>query len=123
PTGRSGTLRRPRTPTPSATATSSAACSSAASTSRRPSSRPCSSRRLTVRPRWNARSRRQGSSLAASASSLWETIAVEAGRESELWAAALRPESEREEQAVFSPLAEERFAVGLETIYEGDRKS
>jgi hypothetical protein len=57
--------------------------------------------------------------LAASASSLWETIAVEAGRESELWAAALRPESEREEQAVFSPLAEERFAVGLETIYEG----
>ena len=52
-------------------------------------------------------------------SSLWETIAVEAGRESELWAAALRPEAEREEQAVFSPLAEDRFAVGLETIYEG----
>jgi hypothetical protein len=57
--------------------------------------------------------------LAPNRSSLWETIAVEAGRESELWAAALRPESEREEQAVFSPLAEERFAVGLETIYEG----
>ena len=53
------------------------------------------------------------------ASSIWETIAVEAGRESELWAAALRPEAEREEQVVFSPLAEERFAVGLETIYEG----
>ncbi len=50
---------------------------------------------------------------------IWETIAVDAGRESELWAAALRPETEREEQAVFSPLAEERFAVGLETIYEG----
>jgi len=57
--------------------------------------------------------------LEASAESLWETIAVEAGRESELWAAALRPASEREEQAVFSPLAEECFAVGLETIYEG----
>ena len=57
--------------------------------------------------------------MKADARSLWETIAVEAGRESELWAAALRPESEREEQAIFSPLAEERFAVGLETIYEG----
>ena len=44
---------------------------------------------------------------------------MEAGQESELWAAALRPEAEREERAVFSPLAEERFAVGLETIYEG----
>jgi hypothetical protein len=50
---------------------------------------------------------------------VWETIAVEAGRESQLWAAALRPAPEREEQAVFSPLAEARFAVGLETIYEG----
>lgn len=55
----------------------------------------------------------------ASVTSLWDTIAVEAGRESELWAAALRSETEREEEAVFSPLAEERFAVGLETIYEG----
>jgi hypothetical protein len=53
------------------------------------------------------------------AATLWETIAVEAERESQLWAAALRPEAEREEEAVFSPLAEERFAVGLETIYEG----
>jgi hypothetical protein len=50
---------------------------------------------------------------------IWETIAVEAGRESELWAAALRPADEREEQAVFSPLAEGRYAVGLESIYEG----
>lgn len=57
--------------------------------------------------------------MGASASSLWETIAVEAGEESPLWAAALRPGPEREEEAVFSPLAEERFAVGLETIYEG----
>jgi hypothetical protein len=54
-----------------------------------------------------------------SPSQIWETIAVEAGRESELWAAALRPETEREEEPVFSQLAEDRFAVGLETIYEG----
>ena len=57
--------------------------------------------------------------MAASTASLWETIAVEAGRESPLWAAALRPEGEREEQPVFSSLADQRFAVGLETIYEG----
>jgi hypothetical protein len=57
--------------------------------------------------------------LAPDAPSLWETIAVDAGRESELWAAALKPEADREQQAIFSPLAEERFAVGLETIYEG----
>ena len=57
--------------------------------------------------------------MGASTASVWETIAVEAGRESQLWAAALRPGPEREEQAVFSPLAESRFAVGLETIYEG----
>ena len=50
---------------------------------------------------------------------VWETIAHEARRESPLWRAALRPREEREEVAVFSPLAEERFALGLETIYEG----
>ena len=61
-----GTLRPPRAPTPSATASSSAICSSAASTSRRPSSRRCSSRRRTARPRSSARSMRPGSSLAAS---------------------------------------------------------
>ena len=72
-----------------------------------------------ARPRSSERSTLHGSSLAASGHSLWDTIALEAGRESELWAAALRPDAEREEQAVFSPLAEDRFAVGLETIYEG----
>jgi len=51
--------------------------------------------------------------------SLWEVIAVEAGGESVLWASALRQPREREELAVFSPLAEERFALGLESIYEG----
>jgi hypothetical protein len=49
---------------------------------------------------------------------LWETIALEAERESPLWTAALRPPAERELEPVFSPLGEERFALGLETIYE-----
>ena len=50
---------------------------------------------------------------------VWGTIAAEAAAESSLWADALRPEGERELEPVFSPLAEERFALGLETIYEG----
>ena len=31
----------------------------------------------------------------------------------------MRPDGEREHEAVFSPLTEERYALGLETIYEG----
>ncbi len=50
---------------------------------------------------------------------MWNEIASEASGESRLWAAALKPDAERECVAVFSPLAAERFAVGLETIYEG----
>jgi hypothetical protein len=50
---------------------------------------------------------------------LWQTIAAEAERESPLWAAALLPDSEREPEPVFSTLAEDRYALGLETIYEG----
>ena len=50
---------------------------------------------------------------------LWETITVEAGRESRLWRDALRPAAERESEPVFSPLGEERYALGLESIYEG----
>jgi hypothetical protein len=50
---------------------------------------------------------------------IWETIAVEAERESPLWAGALRAEADREEIAIFSPLTEEPFAVGIESIYEG----
>ena len=45
-----------------------------------------------------------------------ETIAAEARSESELWAAALRAEPEWEPG--FASLAPERFALGLETIYE-----
>jgi len=50
---------------------------------------------------------------------LWDTIAEEATAESPLWSHALRPGVERELEPVFSPLGEERFALGLETIYEG----
>jgi hypothetical protein len=50
---------------------------------------------------------------------IWETIAREAGRESALWAAALRPPSDRDETPVFSALGPVRYALGLESIYEG----
>jgi len=50
---------------------------------------------------------------------VFRTIAAEAAGESRLWAETLRPEGERELVAVFSPLGDERFALGLETIYEG----
>jgi hypothetical protein len=56
---------------------------------------------------------------AALAHDLFETIARTAAAESPLWQAALRPEAEREPVAAFSPLADDRFALGLETIYEG----
>jgi hypothetical protein len=55
--------------------------------------------------------------LPISTADLWETIADEAARESALWRAALRSNGEHE--PVFSPLGEERHALGLETIYEG----
>jgi hypothetical protein len=50
---------------------------------------------------------------------LWDTLADEAAAESPLWASALRPSPERDLELVFSPLGEERYALGLETIYEG----
>ena len=50
---------------------------------------------------------------------MWDEIASGATDESALWKDALRPEEDRKLVAVFSPLAEPRFAVGLETIYEG----
>ncbi len=57
--------------------------------------------------------------MQTSTADLWETIASDAGRESALWVAALRPEDEQERIPVFSRLGEERFALGIETIYEG----
>jgi hypothetical protein len=50
---------------------------------------------------------------------VFETIAREAVAESALWGAALRAPDDREPQAVFSPLGEERFALAVESIYEG----
>ena len=49
--------------------------------------------------------------------SLWDVIAEQAAGESPLWGDATREDPDRE--PVFSPLCEERFALGLETIYEG----
>jgi hypothetical protein len=57
--------------------------------------------------------------VAVEASELWERLAREAEAESALWAAALRPASEQEPVPIFSPLADERYAFGLETVYEG----
>ena len=57
--------------------------------------------------------------LTSSRPDVWETLAAEAAAESPLWAEALLPSDERRLVVVFSPLAPERFALGLETIYEG----
>ena len=46
-------------------------------------------------------------------------MAVDAAAESTLWAGCLLPEPERDRSPVFSPLGEARYALGLETIYEG----
>jgi hypothetical protein len=48
---------------------------------------------------------------------LWETLAAEAAAESPLWGEQLRDEPER--VGIFGRLAPERFALGIETIYEG----
>jgi len=61
----------------------------------------------------------QPSSPSAPVADVWGELAGGAAGESRLWADALRPPAERELEAVFSPLAEEPLALGLETIYEG----
>jgi hypothetical protein len=53
----------------------------------------------------------------SSTTDLWETLAGEAAAESPLWAEQLR--NEPEAVGIFGPLAPDRFALGLETIYEG----
>ena len=50
---------------------------------------------------------------------VWDEMALEAVAESPLWRACLLGGPARERCAVFSPLAEERYGLGLETIYEG----
>jgi len=57
--------------------------------------------------------------LQTSTADLWDTIAGEACRESDLWTAALRPSAEQEREPLFSLLGEARYALGIETIYEG----
>ena len=55
----------------------------------------------------------------STADTLWDTIGAEAGGESQLWTAALRSPEEQERTPIFSTLAEPRYALGIETIYEG----
>ncbi len=50
---------------------------------------------------------------------LWQEIALDAEREGSLWREALRPRGARDRELVFSTLAESRFALAVETIYEG----
>jgi hypothetical protein len=63
--------------------------------------------------------RRRWTGLSTLSASIWDTIAEEAARESAIWREALLGGDDRELEPVFSPLGEERHALGLETIYEG----
>ena len=49
---------------------------------------------------------------------IWDELVDSARNESGLWAGSLLPDGRREPDAVFSPLAPEAFALGMETIYE-----
>jgi hypothetical protein len=49
---------------------------------------------------------------------MWDEIVGGASRESALWARSVLGGEAREAVAVFSALAPQRYAVGLETIYE-----
>jgi hypothetical protein len=55
----------------------------------------------------------------SSTAEVWNAIALGAREESPLWSGALRADGDRVEEPVFSPLGEERFALSVETIYEG----
>jgi hypothetical protein len=57
--------------------------------------------------------------VSSSTAEVWSAIALGARNESPLWAGALRADGDRVEEPVFSPLGEERFALSVETIYEG----
>lgn len=61
-----------------------------------------------------------GRSTGSSGKRIFDEIAAGAAAESRLWADALLPPDEREAEPVFSPLVgDRRFALGVETIYEG----
>jgi hypothetical protein len=57
--------------------------------------------------------------VSSSTAEVWSAIALGAREESPLWAGALKADGDRVEEPVFSPLGEERFALSVETIYEG----
>lgn len=57
--------------------------------------------------------------MPTSTADIWDTIGSEAGAESRLWTNALREPEAQEREPVFSVLAESRYALGIETIYEG----
>jgi hypothetical protein len=57
--------------------------------------------------------------VSSSTAELWSAITRGARAESPLWAGALRADGDRAEEPVFSPLGQERFALSVETIYEG----
>src|SRR5437867_12545837 len=105
---------------PSATARSFATCSTAGSTSRRASSRPCSSPSPTGTRKSTAPSRLlEASGSPATGADLWDTISADARRESKLWNSALRSPEKQDRRQIFSRLGAERYALGIETIYEG----
>jgi hypothetical protein len=58
-------------------------------------------------------------SAGKSSDDLWRRLAGEGETECDLWSDLLLPESERDEQLAFSPLAAPELALGIETIYEG----
>jgi len=57
--------------------------------------------------------------LTAQEADLWQQIELEAEREGSPWCDALRPRCARDRERVFSPLADPRSAIAVETIYEG----
>ena len=68
--------------------------------------------------RSTGRSRQLATSSTAEAT-VWETLVAEAADESPLWEESLRPADEQDRTAVFSPLGDPLYALGIETIYEG----
>ena len=50
---------------------------------------------------------------------IFEVMAREAGEESPLWTAALRPRDAWEAETVFSSLGPDEYALAIESIYEG----
>ena len=111
------TSRTRRRATPSATASSSATCSRTASTSRRRSSRRCSSRSRTATTEIDRTVEAAGEFSAVR--ELWDDDRARRGRASRRSGATRCGPRPSGGEPVFSPLAEERFALGLETIYEG----